>query len=64
METIFMSTKNSNARKLHESALNLSQQLVLRSPSKHVAFQYLSIYYTIDIDIYYTKYKTTLKKIN
>ena len=46
METIFMSTKNSNASKLHESALNLSQQLVLRSPSKHVAFQYLSIYYT------------------
>ena len=46
METIFMNTKKSTTIEPHKFALNLSQKLDLKSSNKHVALQYLSIYYT------------------
>ena len=37
METIFMNTENSKTRKIHKSAMYLSQTLDLKSSNKHVA---------------------------
>ena len=41
-----MNTENSKTNEPHKFVLNLSQRLDLRSSSKHVALQNLSIYYT------------------
>ena len=46
MEMIFTNTKNSKTSKPQKFALDLSEKLDLRSSSKHVALQNLSIYYT------------------
>ena len=46
METIFMNKENSKTNEPHKFVLSLSQRLDLRSSSKHVAFQNLSIYFT------------------
>ena len=46
METIFMDVENSKTNEPHKFALNLSQRLDLKSMTKHVAFQNLSIYHT------------------
>ena len=43
METKFMSMKNSKTNEPDEFVLNLTQRLDLRSSSKHVAVQSLSI---------------------
>ena len=58
METIFMNTENSETSEPHKFSFNLSQILDLRSSSKHVALQNLSIYYTSqDIRKYYINKK-------
>ena len=44
METIFMNAENSKANEPHKFVLNLSQRLDLRSSTKHVALQNVSIY--------------------
>ena len=46
METTSMKTENSKTSEPDKFVLNLSQRLDLRSSSKHVALQNLSIYYT------------------
>ena len=46
METIFKNTENSKTNEPHKLDLSLSQRLDLRSSSKHVALQKLSICYT------------------
>ena len=46
MEKISVNTKNSKTNELHKFVPALSQKLDLRSSSKHVALQKLSIYYT------------------
>ena len=46
METIFRKTENSKTNEPHKFVLNLTQTLDLRSSSKCVALQNLSIYYT------------------
>ena len=46
MKTIFMNTRNSKSRKPQKFVLNLSQRLDLKSSSKHVVLQNVSIYYT------------------
>ena len=45
METIFMSTENSETSEPHKFVFNLSQILYLNSSNKHVVPQNLSIYY-------------------
>ena len=55
METIFKNTENSKTNEPHKLDLNLSQRLDLRSSSKHVALQKLSICYT---------WKNKSKKLN
>ena len=58
MEMIFMNTENSETSEPHKFSFNLSQILDLRSSSKHVALQNLSIYYTSqDIRKYYINKK-------
>ena len=46
METIFRKTENSKTNEPHKFVLNLIQTLDLRSSSKCVGLQNLSIYYT------------------
>ena len=46
MEKISVNTKNGKTNELHKFVPALSQKLDLRSSSKHVALQKLSIYYT------------------
>ena len=47
MEMISMNTENSKTNESCKLILNLSQRLDLRSSSKHVALQKLSVYYTL-----------------
>ena len=47
MEMISMNTENSKMNESCKLILNLSQRLDLRSSSKHVALQKLSVYYTL-----------------
>ena len=47
MGKIFMSMENSKINGPHKSALNMSQRLDFRISNKYVAFQNLSIYYTL-----------------
>ena len=47
MEMISMNTENSKTNESCKLILNLSQRLHLRSSSKHVALQKLSVYYTL-----------------
>ena len=46
METIFMNNKNSKTDKLHIFKLRLTSKLDLKNPSKNIAQDNLSIYYT------------------
>ena len=46
MEIIFMNTENRETNEPHKFVLNLSQRLDLRSSTKHVALQSLSVYCT------------------
>ena len=47
MGVIIINTENSKTNDPYKYILNLSQRLILRSLNKHVAFQNLSIYYTL-----------------
>ena len=45
METVLMNTEKNKMSEPHKFVLNLSQRLDLRSSTKRVALQNLSIYY-------------------
>ena len=46
METIFMSTENSERSRPHRLKLDLTDNLNLKNPNKNMALANLSIYYT------------------
>ena len=47
METIFMNTENSKTNESHRFRLSLADKLNLKNPSKNIALDNLSIYYTL-----------------